>query len=430
MAAKPALPRENEALGSMPMPDLPSPGPQTRSTKRFLAKRDMILAAAAEAINDQSAKGMTFADVAARVGLNTTSVTYYFRRKEDLASACFEQTLQRLRSMLDEAMAEPTPEARVARYLRINFERLARIQRGEETAVAVLSDLRAMEEPFRGRLMAGWQRVFRHTRLLWGDPVDRSAKDVNSARAHVLLENTFWLSAWLTRYELDEYPRIEARMMDVFRGGLAVAGATWAPRLIELDDDGQEPGRAAFLRAATTLINQLGYRGASVQRIAGELNVTKGSFYHHLDAKDQLVADCYRRSFDIIADTQARAHRGGGSLWRMLSDVVATLLDVQFSERGPLLRTTALSGLPPAERQVMIDRSNRIARRFAGMISDGITEGTIAAVDPLVASQVLMALQNAAFDLRKWAGTMPRDRAVAVYASTIMFGLFDDRARA
>jgi AcrR family transcriptional regulator len=46
-----------------------------QGTKRFRAKRDAILAAAAEAINEQSAKGMTFADVARRVGLNTTSVT-------------------------------------------------------------------------------------------------------------------------------------------------------------------------------------------------------------------------------------------------------------------------------------------------------------------------------------------------------------------
>lgn len=394
-------------------------------TKRFRAKRDAILAAAAEAINEQSAKGMTFADVARRVGLNTTSVTYYFRRKEDLASACFEYTLEQLQAMLDAAMEEATPEARVARFLRENMARLARIARGEETAFAVLSDLRATEEPVKGQLLAGWQRVFRNTRLLWGDPADRAAKDRNGARAHVLLENSFWLSAWLTRYELDEYPRVEARLMDVFRHGLAMPGATWAPQLLDLHHDDREPGRAAFLRAATRLINELGYRGASVQRIAGELNVTKGSFYHHLDAKDELVVECYRRSFDTIAEAQALAHQRPATLWQMLSDVVATLLDVQFSERGPLLRTTALSGLPPSERQVMIDRSNRIARRFAGMISDGIGEGSIRPVDPLVASQALMALQNAAFDMRKWASTMPRERAVAFYASTLMFGLFD-----
>lgn len=74
----------------------------------------------------------------------------------------------------------------------------------------------------------------------------------------------------------------------------------------------------------------------------------------------------------------------------------------------------------------MVDRSNRIARRFAGTISDGITEGSVRAVDPLIAAQALMALQNAAFDLRGWAATMPRDRAVGFYASTVMTGLFTD----
>jgi hypothetical protein len=72
--------------------------------------------------------------------------------------------------------------------------------------------------------------------------------------------------------------------------------------------------------------------------------------------------------------------------------------------------------------------SNRIARRFAGTMMDGIAEGSIRPVDALVAAQALMALQNAAFDMRKWAGTMPRERAVAMYASTLFFGLFDDRA--
>jgi AcrR family transcriptional regulator len=398
-----------------------------KGTKRFQAKRDAILSAAADAINEQSAKGMTFADVARRVGLNTTSVTYYFKRKEDLAAAAFEQTLERLDEMLDQALAEPTPETRVARFLNINMERLARIQRGEEQAFAILSDLRAMEEPMKSQLLTGWRNIFRKTRSLWGSEGTRAETDLRGARAHVVLENTFWLTAWLTRYEIDEYPRVEQRLMDVFRHGIAGPGQKWQPELLDLEHDEPEPGRDVFLLAATRLINELGYRGASVQRIASELNVTKGSFYHHLDAKDELVTACYKRSFDIIADAQRLAESHQGSHWKRLESTIATLLDVQFSERGPLLRTTALSGLPPRVRNTMIDRSNRIARRFAGMLSDGIAEGSIRPIDPLVASQALMALQNAAFDMRKWASTMPREKAVAFYASTLAFGLFDDR---
>jgi len=329
--------------------------------------------------------------------------------------------------MLDVAAEEATPEERVRRYLALNMDRLGRIQRGEEKAFAVLSDLRATEEPMRGRLMAGWREVFRRTRLLWGPTSSRAQTDLNGARAHVLLENTFWLPIWLTRYEPDQYGRVEERLMDVFAHGIAGKDAKWSPTLLDLSHDEAEPGREAFLLAATRLINELGYRGASVQKIASELNVTKGSFYHHLDAKDDLVIACYRRSFDTIADAQSRGEAEGGSYWHKLSSTVATLLDVQFAERGPLLRTTALSGLPVGVRNAMVDRSNGIARRYAGMMMEGIGEGSIRAVDALIAAQALMALQNAAFDMRKWASTMPRERAIAMYASTLMFGLFDDR---
>ncbi|MCU6452502.1 TetR/AcrR family transcriptional regulator [Sphingomonas sp. A2-49] len=403
-------------------------GDGEQGTKRFRAKRDAILSAAAEAINEQSAKGMTFADVARRVGLNTTSVTYYFKRKEDLAAAAFEHTLDQLLAMIDEALAGATPRERVRRYLALNMERLERVQRGEDRAMAVLSDLRATEEPNRTRLMNRWREVFRRTRALWGHAANRSETDLFGARAHVLLENTFWLPAWLNRYEPDQYARVEARLMDVFEHGVAGPASRWAPTPIDLDHEETEPGRAAFLLAATRLINELGYRGASVQKIAAELNVTKGSFYHHLDAKDDLVIACYRRSFDTITDAQRLADDAGGSYWDRLSSTIACLLDVQFAERAPLLRTTALSGLPGVVRTAMVDRSNRIARRFAGTMMDGIAEGSIRAVDALVAAQALMALQNAAFDMRKWAAAMPRERAVAMYASTLLFGLFDDRA--
>lgn len=395
-------------------------------TKRFQAKRDAILAAAAEAINEQSAKGMTFADVARRVGLNTTSVTYYFKRKEDLAAATFEQTIDTLLATLDDALEQATPQDRVARFVALTFARLARVREGMDSSVAVLSDLRAMDEPAKGALLARWREVFRRTRQLFGPMTTRAQTDLNGARAHVLLENSFWLTVWLDRYDLDQFPRIEARLMELFAGGLAGPNARWSPQLLDLTHGAPRTSRENFLLAATRLINELGYRGASVQRIASELNVTKGSFYHHLDAKDDLVAQCYARSFETITGAQREGDAAGGSHWQRLSSMIATLLDIQFSEAGPLLRTTALSGLPVETRQGMIDRSNRIARRFAGTISDGIAEGSCRAVDPLVAAQALMAIQNAAFDMRKWASTMPRERAVALYASTLMFGMFDD----
>ncbi len=62
----------------------------------------------------------------------------------------------------------------------------------------------------------------------------------------------------------------------------------------------QSAAQETFLIAATRLINERGYRGASVEKISERLNVTKGSFYYHHDTKDDLVVACFKRSFDTM----------------------------------------------------------------------------------------------------------------------------------
>ena len=230
---------------------------ESRRPARYHAKREAILAAAALAINEQSAKGLTLADVGRRVGLTTTSVTYYFKKKEDLAAACFSRTLDKLLEILDQALEEPSPQLRVRRYLSLHMARLARIQAGQEAPFAVLSDLRAMEDPLRGQLLAGWRTVFRRTRSLWGAPATRVHADLYGARAHLLLEKTFWLPVWLDRYDAYEFDRLEARMMQLLTHGIAAAGQPWAPELIPLVQiqDDETVNRDAFLRVATRLMN-------------------------------------------------------------------------------------------------------------------------------------------------------------------------------
>ena len=69
-------------------------------TARFSRKRDAIVAAATEILNHRGVRGMTLALVAERVGLITTSVTYYFKKKDELAAACFMSGIERLKAQV------------------------------------------------------------------------------------------------------------------------------------------------------------------------------------------------------------------------------------------------------------------------------------------------------------------------------------------
>jgi len=397
-----------------------------RKTDRYARTRERIIEAASLSINELGVKGMTFADVGLRVDLNTTSLTYYFKRKELLAEAAFERSMSQMESVVRQAGKEKGPRDRLSAYLRLTLEEWARVRRREETPMARLSDLRAMEQPLLGRLVERWTNLFRETRdTLFGDAVTPEAKALRTARAAVLIENIFWLPAWLNAYSTTDFPRVHRRLFEIFDRGLAIDGAVWAPQALNAGDSEADSGAEAFLRAATRLINDLGYRGASVERIAATLQVTKGSFYHHLEAKDDLVVECFERSYDRVSRVQAAAIESGRDAWATLSSSAAALIDMQFFSDFPLLRTVALQALPAdVRRHRVIERSDRMARRFAGIIADGISEGSIRAVDPMIASQVLMATLNNAYELKRWASRLPQDVAVTQYASTILYGCF------
>ena len=231
---------------------------------------------------------------------------------------------------------------------------------------------------------------------------------------------------WLPRYDVEDYPRIHERMFDILANGIAAPGARWDPVAlapIPPPADPQGTLHDTFLLAATKLINQRGYRGASVEKISAQLNVTKGSFYHHNDAKDDLVVACFERSFEIMRRAQRMAMQADGDMWQRICGASAALVDYQLSERGPLLRSSALSALPEPIRSGMVDRFNRVSDRFAAMISDGIAQSSVRAVDPYIAAQMLNATMNAASDLT-FVLPIEQQEAATLYAKPALMGIF------
>jgi AcrR family transcriptional regulator len=394
------------------------------ATARFNRKRDAIVAAATEILNHRGVRGMTLALVAERVGLITTSVTYYFKKKDELAAACFMSGIERLMALIHEARREATVSGRVRRLLELYIDLRAQIAAGEAPAISVFSDIRALSPEYFHATGAAYGEMFRSVRRLFaapgGEPLGRGQA---TARAQILLEQIHWLETWLPRYDAHDYARVCERMHDILAGGLAAQRAVWSPAPLAIGGAVNASGADAFLLAATRLINQRGYHGASVELISASLNVTKGSFYHHHNAKDDVVTACFERSFEAVRRAQLAALALPGDAWRQLTSAAAALVEFQFSSAGPLLRTSALSALPKAIRGEMIEQSGRLSDRFAAMISDGVGEGSLRPVDPFIAAQMLTASLNAAADLPMLLrGVGPR-LAVDFYARPFFTGL-------
>jgi AcrR family transcriptional regulator len=401
-----------------------------QATDRFERKREAILDAATDLMNTRGVKGLTLSVAAAAVDLSTTSVTYYFKRKDDLAAACMMRGVAALMDMVQTALTEATPQARLHRLLSLYFQRARRAELGDIPPLPMLSDLRALNMPQRGEVSAAYMKMFRRLRQLFETPeLAWLSRGRRTARTQMLLEQLFWAKAWLPKYDPEDYGRICERVCDILVGGLAAPGSAWAPLPIPMTAlaprDRHEMSRETFLLAATRLINARGYRGASVDKISASLNVTKGSFYHHNDAKDDLVVACFDRTFEVMTRAQRLAQSLPADQWTRLTSAAAALAEYQLSEDGPLLRTSALAAVPEPIRQEMVRQSDKVSDRFASMISDGIAEGSVRPVDPFLAAQMLNANLNAGAELGFWVPDVSQKAAPAVFARPLLMGIFE-----
>ncbi|MET7242520.1 TetR/AcrR family transcriptional regulator [Methylobacterium sp. EM32] len=407
----------------------PVPDAAPRQTRRYAQKRDAILHAAAALINEAGVKGTTLADVARSVGLMTNSVTYYYRRKEDLAAACFLHTIGVLDGLVARAEAAPDGPARLALLLDLMVAHRAAMAAGEEPDLAVLNDVRALPAPQAESVFSAYNALFRRLRGLFDeDGLDRPDRN---ARTHLLLSVLHSTRLWIGRYEPRDYARAGARMGDILTRGLAAPGSDWHPALLpeQAPPEESEVSPEAFLRAATILINQQGYRGASVEKISGLLKVTKGSFYHHNDNKDDLVANCFARSFAQIRAVQDAADAKGGSGWDRICTASATLVRSQLGPGGPLLRVTAFSALPEALRTETRRTMNRLTERFGFCLVDGMADGSVRPHDAGIAAQLVSSMVNAAAELPAWVPGVTPDNAADLYARPLFLGLFAPAAR-
>ena len=398
-------------------------------TKRYEARRNAIIASAVDVVNRRGVRGMTLGDVTASLDLVPTGVIYYFRNKEELAAAAFLKGLDRYEALIAEALSRPQAE-RASAMVRGYFEFRRQVAEGEAPEIAVFNDVRALNTP---AVDQAYVEMFRHARLLLPGCA-RLARDDRNTRAHLLLSQLSWAAGWLDLWEPCDYGRVAARLETVLLDGFVAPGHALPPgrpiELVDPDERGPQSSPELFLRAATQLINDEGYHGASVERISAKLNVSKGAFYHHNETKDELVEACFQRTFDLMWRAIREAEAAGGSGLQVLVTIAHALVQHQLIGDAPLLRTSALTTAPEAIHVRLMEKIHRITLRFASIVCDGIDDGSIRPVDTAVAAQMITGAVNAVAELHFWAPGVTPDTVSEHVIRPLFAGLRTGEGRA
>lgn len=406
------------------MPDVAG----TPSTKRYADKREAIVSAASALFNEHGIRGTTLADAAAPVGLIKNSITYYFRKKEDLVTACFLRAIGVFEALIAQAAAQTDVAERVGALMHLAVQHKGGILRGTQAPIVAFHEIRALPEPHAQTVFGAYTAMFRNVRDLLRSPATAHwSRDVLNARAHLLLSLVYALASIVDRYEPEDYTRLAGRYTDIVLHGLAGSAATWSPAGREREWLAQVPDgdlKAQFLRAATALINDQGYAGASVSRIAERLNLTKGGFYYYNDNKDDLILACFEQSAATIRKAVGLIDSSGERAWDGLASLARGLVRYQLSENGPLLRNAANSALPDPMQGLRVRQElGRVRERIAGVVVSGLIDGSVRPLDPGLAAHVLLTGITSASELQRWVQGIDEKNAAELFARPLMLGL-------
>lgn len=392
---------------------------------RFLAKREAIVLSAVTEINRHGVRGMTLGDVAACLNLVPSGLIYYFKNKEDLAVAVFLKAIGRFDQLIADSEREPDSASRLRALVRNYFEYRFKVAKGLAEPIANFNDVKALNRP---EVNNAYIDMFRRARRLI--PVSSAASRADrNGRTVLLLATLTFATAWLPFWRPADYARLADRIADVLINGIVPNGMRIPPaRELVIPDGGyahEEGSPEQFLRAATQLINEEGYHGASADRISAHLNVTKGAFYHYNSNKDELVVAGFHRTFSILwraIDAAEATDVEAGDKLQVFVTLLSALIRLQQSS-APLLRTTALSTVPENIRVELLTRLRGITIRYASMLCDGIGDGSIRPIDTTVTAQIITAAINSASELAWWRPDEGSNLRAKYYVDAILRGL-------
>ena len=390
-------------------------------SRKFLERRDEIIRSAVIEINRRGVRGMTIGHVAARLGLVPTAVIYYFKNKEELAAAAFAKTAEQYSELAALAADGKSARERISSYIQRYFELRKQIELGQKSEISVFNDLRALKNE---SLNNSYVQMFKDVRRLF-PIIEGVTRADRNGRVVYLLGVVNFSRAWLFNWRVDDYQRVAGRMSHVLLDGVAARRGALPPAMpIDLLGEshiGTETPEH-FLRAATQLINDEGYHGASVDRISAHLKVTKGAFYHYNTTKDELVLACFQRTFDLLWRAIDAAETAGGSGLQVLVSLLTAVVTLQQGD-APLLRTTALSTVPIEIHGHLLEKLRRITIRLASILCDGIADGSIRPIDTTIAAQVITAAINTASELKYWQPADHVEERVGRYVESVLLGV-------
>jgi AcrR family transcriptional regulator len=155
------------------------------------------------------------------------------------------------------------------------------------------------------------------------------------------------------------------------------------------------PREAALHEAATRLFRERGFHATSMQDLAEDLGMNRGSLYHYIDAKDDLLWAIVSGAMGRLDAVVRPILEGKGTAPDRLGRAIEAHLGFAAEHGDELaLIQIELRALAAERRAVLIGQRDAYEGAWREVIRQGVADGTLRPVDVPLASIAILSVCN------------------------------------
>ena len=155
------------------------------------------------------------------------------------------------------------------------------------------------------------------------------------------------------------------------------------------------PREAELLRVATRLFRARGFHATSMQDLAEALGMNRGSLYHYIESKDDLLWSIVSGALDRLCDRVAPILESDETAAIRLRRAIAEHLAFAAEHGDELsLVQIELRSLSEERRRLIVSRRDAYEARWRLVIQDGIAAGALRSTDVRLTGIAILSACN------------------------------------
>jgi len=182
--------------------------------------------------------------------------------------------------------------------------------------------------------------------------------------------------------------------------------------------------RDDILEAAAQIFREKGYHAASMQEIARAVNLQKGSLYHHVSSKQEILLALLDRALDVLIENIESVRTQPLSADEKMRQAMCAYLQTMLEHRD-LAAVLLLEhrSLEPQYQARHTPRRDRFERLWREMIVEGDQNGLFSCFDPALASRFVLGVLNWTITWYRPDGSLTPAEISAEFADLFLQGL-------